>query len=394
MNLLYTLTAYPPSTGGAQLLMHQIARQLSSRHSVQVVTQWDSNRTDWLLGTTLRLPALACSYEVDGIPVERISLPANVRRQLIPWVLAYYPLQGPALARISAALTREIEPWAAHANLVHNCRIGREGLSFASFQVAHKYGIPFVLTPVHHPRWSGWRHRYYHQLYRQADAVIALTEAERRELVRLGVAEEKVFVTGMGPVLAEDGVERRFRDRYQLGEESLILFLGQKYEYKGMAALLAAVDLVWQQFQETRFVFIGPRTAYSRRLFKAVADRRLLELDTVPLQEKTDALAACTLLCVPSSQESFGGVYTEAWSFARPVIGCNIPAVAEVISDGVDGFLVEQQPAQIADRIIQLLHNPGRAQAMGEAGRRKVADRYAWEQLALRTEQVYQEVVR
>ncbi len=373
--------------------MHQLARQLSSRHSIQVVTQWDANRTDWLLGTTLRASSSARAYEIDGIPVQRITLSKVARGRLWPWVLAYYLLQGPALARISAALAEEIDPWAAHADLVHNCRIGREGLSFASYQAARQHDIPFVLTPVHHPRWSGWRHRFYQQLYRQADAVIALTEAERRLLVGLGVAEKKVFVTGMGPVLAESGDGERFREKRHLGSDPLVLFLGQKYQYKGLAVLLSAASLAWQRVPETRFVFIGPRTPYSCRLFQDVTDQRILELDTVPLQEKTDALVACTLLCMPSSQEAFGGVYTEAWSFGRPVIGCNIPAVAEVICDGTDGFLVEQQPAQIADRICQLLLNPAMAETMGKAGRQKVTERYTWEALAGLTEQVYQQWV-
>lgn len=393
MNLLYTLTTYPPSTGGAQLLMHKLAGQLRQRHSIQVVSQWDEYRTDWLMGTTLNAPSPARSYEIEGVAVQRITLPTSTRQRLAPWVLAYYALQGPSLDRIAAALAVEIAPWAAQADLIHNCRIGREGLSYASFKVARQRDIPFVLTPVHHPRWSGWLHRYYQRLYRLADAVIALTEAERRILVRLGVAEERIHVTGMGPVLAESGDAERFRTLHGLGGDPLVLFLGEKFAYKGMAALLDAARQVWQRFPETRFVFLGPRTPYSRRLFKGALDPRILELDTVSLQEKTDALAACTLLCVPSSQESFGGVYTEAWSLARPVIGCNIPAVAEVIKNGVDGFLVDQQPDQVADCIKLLLQNPGQAQIMGEAGRRKVMERYTWERLALHTEQVYQQIV-
>jgi glycosyltransferase involved in cell wall biosynthesis len=140
-------------------------------------------------------------------------------------------------------------------------------------------------------------------------------------------------------------------------------------------------------------VFIGPRTDYSRQLFASVAGQRLLELDTVSLQEKTDALAACSLLCVPSTQESFGGVYTEAWSLGKPVIGCRIPAVAELIMDGEDGFLVAQQPAEIADRILQLLTDPSLARALGSAGQRKVQARFTWLRLAALTEQAYLDVL-
>lgn len=389
MNILLSVTAYPPSIGGAQLLMHQLARQLNLRHRVQVVTQWDMQRTDWLLGTTLRAPRQAYAYQIDGVSVQRITLSSEVRRRLIPWVLAYYVVQGLALGRTAEALMIEIAPLAAQSDLIHNCRIGREGLSYASYKTARERDVPFVLTPVHHPRWGGWLHRHYHRLYRQADAVIALTEAERQMLVELGVDQRRVCVTGMGPVLAEACDGARFRAHYSLSDDPLVLFLAQKYPYKGLAALLEATQLVWQRLPEVRFAFVGPRTAYSCHLFAGGCEARILELDTVSLQEKTDALAACEVLCVPSSQESFGAVYLEAWVLGKPVVGGDAPAVAEVITDGVDGFRVSPQPAEIADRIITLLTNPGLREQMGRAGWAK-AQRFTWPALAARTEAVYQ----
>jgi glycosyltransferase involved in cell wall biosynthesis len=389
VNLLYTLTTYPPSIGGAQLHQHQLARQFLGRHVVQVASHWDTPRSDWLLGTTVFAPRPARRYEIDGVPVERIALPSEALPRLWPWVIGYYLVQGPALARIAAVIAEQIAPFAAQADLVHNVRIGREGLSFASLNVARQRGIPFILTPVHHPRWSGWLHRYYQKLYRLADAVIALTEAERQTLIRLGVAEQRVFVTGHGPVLAEAADGDRFRAAHRLESSPMVLFLGQKYAYKGFETLLAAAPLVWKRLPETVFAFVGPRTTASQKRFQSVTDRRIVELDAVSLEEKTDALAACDLLCLPSTQESFGGVFTEAWSFRKPVIGCNIPAVRSVVENERDGLLVSQTPAELADAILLLLTRPDLSVAMGQAGYEKVARLYTWPRLAEKTERVY-----
>jgi glycosyltransferase involved in cell wall biosynthesis len=393
MNLLYTITAYPPSTGGAQLYAHQLARGLAEKHSLQVASLWETNRTDWLVGVTLRAAGQPHDYNVDGIPVHCLGFSPIEKLCMAPAVLAYYPIMDVALPYLAACLRPHLTSLANQASLVHNIRIGREPLSLASLQIAHRRGIPFFFTPLHHPRWSGWLYRHYHRIYRQADGVIALTQAEKGILVSLGVDEKRIYVTGMGPVLAGQGDGLAFRSKYDLGSDPLVLFLGQKYEYKGIAALLKAAEIVWQRIPEARFVFIGPRTDYSRQLFASVAGQRLLELDTVSLQEKTDALAACSLLCVPSTQESFGGVYTEAWSLGKPVIGCRIPAVAELIMDGEDGFLVAQQPAEIADRILQLLTDPSLARALGSAGQRKVQARFTWLRLAALTEQAYLDVL-
>ena len=126
---------------------------------------------------------------------------------------------------------------------------------------------------------------------------------------------------------------------------------------------------------------------------KAIKDERVIELGQVSLAEKTNALAACDILCVPSMQESFGGVYPEAWMMKKPVIGGDIPAIREVISDGINGFLVQQDSAEIADKICQMLQNTSLREKMGAAGYQKVLEKYTWEQIAANMEAAYRQVL-
>lgn len=392
MHLLYTITSYPPSTGGAQTLAHQLAQQMITQHKVQVVSHWDSSRTDWLLGTTARAPATARDYVIDGVAVHRMGFGAGERLAMGALTPLYYPLMAARLPSVAQAFAHVIgphlAPFAAQADLIHNTRIGRESLSMASFAAARKRNIPFVLTPVHHPRWVGWRYRDYLRLYQQADALIALTAAEKQVLVELGARAERVFVSGMGPTLAAQAHAAHFRHRHNI-QGPMVLFLGQHYPYKGYKQLLEATKLVWQRVPEAEFVFIGPQHGEATEALAARADRRIHALGAVDVQLKTDALAACSLLCVPSTQESFGGIYTEAWHFAKPVIGCSIPAVSEVISDGVDGYLVAQQAPDIAERICHLLLNPTLAVEMGVRGQIKTEANFTWPRIAQRTQAAY-----
>jgi glycosyltransferase involved in cell wall biosynthesis len=222
---------------------------------------------------------------------------------------------------------------------------------------------------------------------------LALTKAEKHILIKQGVCEEKITVIGHGPIVSAKADPMHFREHHKINGP-LVLFLGQHYAYKGYRQVLLAAPLVWKHVPEVHFVFIGPAVGKSERDFAAFSDQRVHCLGRVDLQTKTNALAACTLLCVPSTQESFGGVYTEAWSFGKPVIGCDIPAVSDVITNGLDGYLVAQEPAQIAERICELLLNPTEAQAMGAAGQCKVSERYTWERIAERTEKAYCQLIR
>ncbi|UZQ55224.1 glycosyltransferase family 4 protein [Trichothermofontia sichuanensis B231] len=387
MNILYTLTSYPPAIGGAQIHTHLLVQQLAQQHTITVTSHWKENRTDWLLGTTLNHP-IPLNYQIDNIPVRQLGFTIPQKLFLAPWVLLYYPLMPIAIPLIAHTIHQQLKNLAPTADLIHNVRIGREGLSWASYYLARQRNIPFVFTPLHHPRWVGWRYREYIKLYQQADAAIALTPTEKQTLITLGVNPDRIHITGIGPVLAPQADPEHFRHTYGI-TGPIVLFLGQHYAYKGYRQVLEASKIVWQQHPDTQFVFIGPPVKASEAIFTEFADPRIHRLGTVSVQDKTNALAACDLLCVPSTQESFGGVYVEAWSFKKPVIGGRIPAIADVITDTIDGLLVNQNSQEIAEAILYLLNHSTHSTNMGLAGYEKVQKQYTWVQLAKKVEDIY-----
>ena len=218
MKLLYTLTTYPPAIGGAQLHQHLLIQELKKRHKVQVCSHWNQNRTDWLLGTTINAPNISFDYQIDNINVHQIGLNWLDKIKLLPSVIGYYPLMNFALPPITNCISKYLDHYAQNSNLIHNVRIGREGLSYASYELAKKYNIPFIFTPVHHPRWVGWRYRAYLKLYQLADGVITLTEVEKQTLIQLGVKEEKINVTGIAPILAQTANPKLFKETYKINE--------------------------------------------------------------------------------------------------------------------------------------------------------------------------------
>lgn len=388
MKITNTITAYPPSIGGAQIHQHILNQHLSYQHQIQVVSHWDQNRNDWLRGTTLNAPQQNLDYNLDGIDVHRIGISNIDKIKLVPYVLTYYFNINFNTQKIAKHLQKYLDPYAQKSHLIHNVRVGREGLSYASYYAAQKYDIPFVFTPLHHPKWVGWRYQTYINLYQKADALIALTPAEKEILIQLGVKADKIIVTGIGPVLAQDPDPNLFIEKNQINNP-FVLFLGQHYLYKGYRDILQATSLVWAKNPNVDFVFIGPPVKDSEKYFELFKDSRIHRLGKVDLQTKTNALSACHLLCVPSTQESFGGIYTEAWSFKKPVIGCPIPAVSNVITEGQDGLLVEQRSGAIADAICTLLMNSSLAEKMGKAGYNKVQQKFTWQVISDKINRLY-----
>lgn len=369
--------------------MHQIALQLvKSGHRLRAICLSDRNRQDWL-----RLATVFCEkdghYEQDGIPVHRLGYDRRTRRAMLPWALLYYPTLTATAGRLADLIAPHLERVLGRPDLIHASRIGREFLIQAGLKLARQRDIPFVLTPHHHPRWKGPLYWNYDRLYRSADALLVNTRYEKQLLVeQKGLRPERVHLAGVGPVLSPQWNAEKFRTAHNLQAE-FVLFLGQQYEYKGIRALLQAASLVWNKRPEVKFVFAGPHTNDSRQLFRGVNDGRIVNLGALDLVSKTSALAACDLLCLPSRQESFGAVFVEAWCLQKPVLGGRIPAIAEVIDEGVNGLLCDQNAAALAERILYLLDRPGLRQSMGAAGQQKVAEYFTWEKIAARVEAVY-----
>lgn len=394
MNLLYASVGYLPEIGGAQIHLHELARRMAaSGHAVRAVCQWSRTRRDWVNGTTI-----ACdppdAWLQDGLPVSRIGFSRATRRGMWPWAFCYRQrvMRTTAIRRVAALMQPEFAAAAASrpADVVHALRMGPEFLARAALDHSRRIGAAFVITSLHHPGWHGGRHRHYDRIFREADAVIALTDHEKRVLVeQKGVAASRVHVTGVGPVLHPDPDVAEFRARFDL-RRRYVLFLGRKAGYKGWDAMLAAAPRVFRQCDDVDLVFAGEDDAASLRAFEGQHGPRVRNLGLVDLRTKTAALAGCEILCLPSRMESFGGVFTEAWSFGKPVIGGRIPPVQELIDDGVDGLLSSQRPGELAETIIWILQHPGEARRMGEAGRRKVETRFDWGRLTAATLRVYE----
>lgn len=86
--------------------------------------------------------------------------------------------------------------------------------------------------------------------------------------------------------------------------------------------------------------------------------------------------AEADLFALPSSKEGFGIVYLEAWSRGLPVLCGTKGAPHEIVEDGVDGRVAnEEDPSDIADKLDDLLSRPDAAQ-MGWAGLNKVRAHY------------------
>jgi len=88
--------------------------------------------------------------------------------------------------------------------------------------------------------------------------------------------------------------------------------------------------------------------------------------------------ATMDAMILPSVNEGTPVSAIEALAAARPVVATRVGGVPDVVTDGVDGFLVEAGDIEaLAERLERLARDPELRRTMGEAGRARVVQRYA-----------------
>jgi glycosyltransferase involved in cell wall biosynthesis len=193
----------------------------------------------------------------------------------------------------------------------------------------------------------------------------------------------------------------RLIQRYDLADKFVILFVGvldQAHYFKGVHLLLQAVAALRQKSVALLIVGEGEmRSVYQQQAVKLGIGDQVHFAGYVPDADLPDyyRLADVTTLPSTTAGEAFGLVLLESLACGTPVLASSLPGVRTVVADGQDGFLVEpgNQAALTAALQQMTTISPHTRHTMGLAGRRKVEERYAWERIGQRLEQLYQDIL-
>lgn len=162
-----------------------------------------------------------------------------------------------------------------------------------------------------------------------------------------------------------------------------LLCLGRLGPEKGFdSALVALADLL-ERFPTLRLEVAGDgpaRTDLEERARELGIAHAVEFAGWVPPQEVDRRIDEATVVVIPSRcEEGFCLVAAEAGLRARPVVATRVGSLPDVVRHGESGLLVEaDDPTALADAVGRVLDAPERASRMGEAGARRVGERFAW----------------
>ncbi len=167
--------------------------------------------------------------------------------------------------------------------------------------------------------------------------------------------------------------------------EHLLLFFGFVREYKGLDILLRALPEILKHDPELKLVVAGEyyehRAKYDDLITSlGIADSVIIRDRYISGDGVGAYFAAADGVVLPYRSATQSGIVQVAYALDMPVITTNVGGLAEVVRDGLTGFIVPpEDPQAIAEAVRKFYHTGGRP-AFVENVRRE-AQRYSWESL-------------
>ena len=256
-------------------------------------------------------------------------------------------------------------------------------------------GIPVLLHSEHGRTFDDRAMRLYAQrlLSRWAHGIFAVSGQLRDDLVRyVGLRPSQVDVLHNGVDQGRFGRADRDVARRLLGLDPATLVVGsvgRLVAVKNYALLLRAFAALRRDDAVLLLAGEGPERASLQQLAQGlgVASRtRLLgHREDVPT-----VLATLDVFALSSRSEGMSNTLLEAMAAGLPIVATRVGGNPEIVRDGVDGLLADDDDAQaFAGALRDLAEQPERRAAMGASGRDRVATEFSIEAMVDRYARYY-----
>ena len=301
-------------------------------------------------------------------------------------------------------------------------------VSMAGFLAKKLYGVPFVLTTHSLEPLRAWKAEQLGSGYAlsawmertailDADAVIAVSNGTKEDILRVyPLPPERVHVIYNGIDLEE---YRRTSSTSALVEYGVdpavpyVLFVGRITRQKGVTHLVDAIQYLPPNTQVVLCAGAPDTPEIAAEMREKVEEARgknglVIWIEKmVSKPEVIQLYSHARVFCCPSVYEPFGIINLEAMACGAPVVASATGGIKEVVVDGETGYLVpfEQDPAtsfptqpdrfaqDLGAKISDLLADEAKCRRFGEAGRKRVEEKFSWTAIADQTIALYQNLI-
>jgi glycogen synthase len=400
MKALFLTNEYPPHVyGGAGVHVEYLSRELAKLMPVEVRCFGDQHFTSGNLSA-------------QGFGLDAASWTSPRKLQSI----------FGALRRCLDFNTTNIDADVVHCHTWYS--------HFGGILAKLNYGIPLVLTVHSLEPLRPWKSEQLGGGYdftcwlertalEMADAVVAVSKGTLQDvqsLFQIDPARLHIIYNGIDPAEYQPVATHAVLDRFGIDPTTpYALFLGRITRQKGIIHLVNAIKHLDPGIPVVLCAGAPDTPEIAAEMQAAVAAAQRDRSGVVWIGEmldnksKIELYSSAGVFVCPSIYEPFGIINLEAMACGRAVVASAVGGIPEVVVDGVTGYLVpvEQMaktpfepvdPAKfsrdLAARINEVMADPAKQKAFGEAGRQRAIDVFSWTSIAKQTKALYESLVR
>ena len=315
-----------------------------------------------------------------GDTVEVISLPPGSYARHLVDNLSNNPWSRLQAAQLDVLLQDELN----HPSLLRLNRRLRGRVSYPIVSIVHHLRGSEQHAPGEQDFYK-WIERQY---LASVDAFICNSETTRRAI---GAALDRAELRERGSVVAHPAGNRftttltpeQIQRRVDHSGPLRVVFVGNIIRRKGLLILLEA--LLKLPIGTCQLIVVGNTdldALYMRVVYHLLMVTQLPGVTLAGVvgdEELAAILAHSDVLVVPSEYEGFGIAYLEGMGFGLPAIGTTSGGAGEIITDGVNGYLVPpNDPAAVAHCLMNLAANRSKLAHMSRAAYEKYSAWPGW----------------
>jgi phosphatidylinositol alpha-1,6-mannosyltransferase len=238
------------------------------------------------------------------------------------------------------------------------------------------------------------------EILERADIIVVNSEFTKKELLKLGVLENKMVVIypciREGDRVAPEKIYE-IKNRLGLADKKIIFTVGRLVERKGQNKVIEAMPKILERVPQAIYVIVGDgpeKENLKSKIENLKLENEVLLLGEISEEKRNAFYQLCDVFVMIPRQigadvEGFGTVYLEANSFGKPVIAGRSGGVPEAVADGKTGILVDPENInEISEAVIKILTDENLAKKMGEQGKEGVEKEFKWEEQVEKLEKI------
>lgn len=208
------------------------------------------------------------------------------------------------------------------------------------------------------------------KMYEDATLIFTFGSLVKKSLVsQYGISGNKIHTVFTGSN-TNDELETWERKVFSKS----ILFVGVDWERKGGPILLQIFEKVLSKHSDAKLIIVGCKP-------KKINLANCTIVGEIPVAEIAKYYQSADLFCLPTLREPFGMVFIEAMSHKLPIVANNIGCISDLVINGYNGYVIDNDVQEYADAICRLFDAPATCALLGENGYQLAKTEFTWDKV-------------